>query len=295
MADELLEIRTNFYIGNYQFVINEAENISSPNPSVNEEKRLLVYRSHLALQNYSFVLDEVDDSSPEELQITKLLALYLSEEDVMGARNGFSSHMKKPSVSDVATQFLFLASGLFFFHEGDLEEALKAVSKCTGLEGKALMTQIYLHMNRFDTAEKETKQMQTIDDDSVITQLSQAWVYASMGGEKANQASYIFDELIEKYGSTSLLLTGQAVCKMACEQFVEAEPLLLQALEKAPNDKNALISLAVCSRHLGKPVEVVNRKVKQVKSMGGARHGWITNLDHHDQLFDTACARFKFD
>ncbi len=83
------------------------------------------------------------------------------------------------------------------------------------------------------------------------------------GSEKANQASYIFEELIEKYGATSLLLNGQAICKMGCGQFVEAEPLLLQALEKSPNDKNTLISLTVCSRHLNKPVEAINRKLKQ--------------------------------
>jgi hypothetical protein len=59
MADELVEIRTNFFIGNYQAVINEAENTNSSSAMAQVEKRLFVYRSHLALMNYSFVLDEV--------------------------------------------------------------------------------------------------------------------------------------------------------------------------------------------------------------------------------------------
>jgi hypothetical protein len=51
--EDILEIKTNFFIGNFQSVINEGEG------SMNPEKRLFVYRSHIALQNYSYVLDEV--------------------------------------------------------------------------------------------------------------------------------------------------------------------------------------------------------------------------------------------
>jgi coatomer subunit epsilon len=110
--------------------------------------------------------------------------------------------------------------------------------------------------------------------------------------DKANQASYIFEELIEKYGATSFLLNGQAACKLGCGQYMEAEPLLLQALEKSPNDKNTLILHAVCMRYLNKPVEQINRKLKQARSLPG-HHTWLTDYDHHEQLFDTAAKRYK--
>jgi len=287
VMEELLEIKTNFFIGNYQSVINEDDGSSA-----NAEKRLYVFRSQIALQNYSYVLDEVDASSPTELQVAKLLALYLSGEDINKARSGFVEFLKKPTSSDLAAQYLLIAAATYYFHEGDLDEALRCAAKSTWLEGKTLMTQIYLQMNRFDLADKEAKQMQQIDDDSVLTQLSQAWVLASMGQDKANQASYIFEELIEKYGATSVLLNGQAACKMACGQFAEAEPLLLQALEKSPNDKNTIIILTVCSRHLNKPSDVISRKIKQVRSLPG-QHPWLTDFDHQEQSFETAAARFK--
>jgi len=284
--EELVEIKTNFFVGNYQSVINDGDG------SPNAEKRLYAFRSQIALHNYSYVLDEVDNSSPVELQVAKLLALYLSGEDVNKAKSGLADFLKKPTPSDLAAQFLLIAAATLHFQEGDLDEALRCAAKSTWLEGKAIMTQIYLQMNRFDLAEKESKLMQQIDDDSVLTQLSQAWVLASLGQDRANQASYIFEELIEKYGATSLLLNGQAACKMACNQFAEAEPLLLQALEKSPNDRNTILILAVCARYLNKPADGITRKIKQARSLPG-QHPWLSEHDHHEQLFDSAAARYQ--
>ena len=62
---------------------------------------------------------------------------------------------------------------------------------------------------------------------------------------------------------------------------------------KDNKDKNTLICQAVCAGQTGKPSESVNRKVKQVKSLGGV-HGWVADLEHHEQLFDTAAARYNF-
>jgi Flp pilus assembly protein TadD len=54
----------------------------------------------------------------------------------------------------------------------------------------------------------------------------------TQGGAKAQDAAYIYDELIDKYGGSALLLSGLAVAKMHQTQFEEAETLLQEALTK---------------------------------------------------------------
>ena len=48
----------------------------------------------------------------------------------------------------------------------------------------------------------------------------------------AQDASYIYEELIDKYGGSPLLLNGLAVAKMQQGLFEEAETFLQQALLK---------------------------------------------------------------
>ena len=56
---------------------------------------------------------------------------------------------------------------------------------------------------------------------------------ADQGGSKIQEAYLIFQDLSERYQSTSLLLNGKAVCCMHMGNFDEAETLLVEALNKA--------------------------------------------------------------
>ena len=55
-------------------------------------------------------------------------------------------------------------------------------------------------------------------------------VYLQPG--KAQDAAYIFEELIDKHGSSATLLNGLAVSKMQQGQFEEAETHLQDAINK---------------------------------------------------------------
>ena len=52
------------------------------------------------------------------------------------------------------------------------------------------------------------------------------------GGTKAQEAAYIYEELIDKYGSSATLLNGLAVSKMQQGLHEEAETHLHEALTK---------------------------------------------------------------
>jgi len=98
--------------------------------------------------------------------------------------------------------------------------------------------QAYLKISRLDLARKQLQAMKNAEDDATLTQITEAWVNIYLGGEKTQEAFYIFQELAEKHSVTVRLLNGQAVCHIHAGRFEEAEDLLMEALERVRNKNN---------------------------------------------------------
>ena len=144
--------------------------------------------------------------------------------------------------------------------------------------------------------------MQEKDEDATITQLAQAWTNMALGGDKIQEAYYIYQEMIDKLGSTATLLNGQAVTFLAQGKYSEAEAALNEAMEKDPNNPDTLVNMIVLTQHQGKAPEVVqrnvstismliptvqvsNRYLSQLKDMD-PNHSFVLKLNSKEQDFD---------
>ena len=104
-----------------------------------------------------------------------------------------------------------LTSGIIYMHEGQFEDALRCLKNkdAESPDTLAMAIQALLQINRVDVASKELSKMKDIDDDSTITKLAESWVQMGKGGDNLNEAFFNYDELVQKYGDTPLLLNGQ--------------------------------------------------------------------------------------
>lgn len=289
-VDELFDVRNAYFTGNYQTCINEAQKLKVSEPALALEKDVLMYRSYLALRKYRVVMDDIKPSSPELLHPIRQLAQFLSNP---GQRDSIVADFdtKMSGSFDPNNYVLILVAGTIYLHVNQPESALKVLHSSDHLECFALKIQALLSMSRADLARKELKNMVDKDEDATITQLAQAWTNLALGGEKIQEAYYIYQDMIDKQGSTAVLLNGQAVSFIAQGKYPEAEAALSEALEKDSNNPETLVNMIVLSQLTGKQPEVSNRYLSQLKDMD-SNHPYVVSLNQKEMDFDRMCKQY---
>jgi len=247
------------------------------------DSEVMLHRAYVALGNPFLVLQKVKSDDPVPLQAVKLLATYMQDpNNLENVSLQLSEWMTDPAAA--TDPDLLIAAAMIYNKEGKHEEALKYIHTATTLEMMAVLVHTYLQMDRIDLAEKQFKTMQQNEDDATLTQLAAAWVSLAKGGEKVQEALFIFTDLAEKYGTTITLLNGMAAANMSKGDYEDAEKLLQEAQSKNPNDADTLINLVVCLQHRGTSEELADSALSTLRTLH-PKHAWVQKVAQLEDSF----------
>ncbi|KAL9117843.1 MAG: hypothetical protein Q9187_005613, partial [Circinaria calcarea] len=245
---ELLNIHTAFHQGQYQNVIDY--DISSLSNENLLPARVLQLRAQIALGQAEEVLAEVEgESGIPDLVAVKALAHYTT-----GDVDEALKEVEQLRVTESENVTVQVLGGTILQAAGKSEEALELLMKHQGsLEAVALIVQTHLQQNRTDLATKEVQAARKWAQDSLLIRIAEAWVGLRIGGEKYQSAFYEYEEMAQGPStSATKSLIGQAVAEIHLGRLPEAEAALQQAMQKDPNDAEAIANSIVLDTLAGK-------------------------------------------
>ncbi|EGR47821.1 coatomer complex, epsilon subunit [Trichoderma reesei QM6a] len=282
---ELINIHTHFYQSQYQQVIDFDTSSFSPENAI--PARVLKLRARLALGQAEDVLAEVQGETIPDLEAIGALA-----EFNLGKTDSALKTIEKLAASAGDNVTVQVVGGTVLQAAGKSEEALALLSKHQGsLDAVALIVQIHLQQNRTDLALKEVTAARRWAQDSLLVNLAEAWVGARVGGEKYQQAFYVYEELAQGSSTFSVQsLIAQAVCEIHLGRLEEAQSALEQALQKDPTNAEGIANLVVLNSIAGK-----NNTEELLESLKKANphHQLVLDLEEKSSLFDKAAAKYS--
>ncbi|CEI67103.1 hypothetical protein FVEN_g9867 [Fusarium venenatum] len=281
---ELINIHSHFHQGQYQEVVDFDTSSFSPDNAV--PVRVLVLRARLALGQAEDVLDEVKGESEPELQALGALA-----ELNLGKTDSAVQTIETLASSAADNTTVQVIGGTVLQAAGKSEEALALLTQHQGsLDAVSLIVQIHLQQNRTDLALKEVSAARRWAQDSLLVNLAESWVGLRVGGEKYQQAFYVYEELAQAPSTSSVRsLVSQAVCELHLGRTEEAQAALDQALEKDANNADAIANLLVLNVITGSKSDEFTQKLQSAKP----DHQFLADLEEKSALFDRAATKYS--
>lgn len=297
-SDALRSLRNYYYLGFSEKVVNEAEQLMASNPDVEDAAEVYLYRSMLESKPQE-VTKRIKQKASTALQAVKLQATYkqaTSEEEKELVLSTLKEWTEDAEVSqDLILQIL---AARIFFEEGMYKEAGRLVCNAgDNLEKMSLAVQIYLKIDRLDLASTACRQMQDLDDDDVLTQLASSWVNIASGRDKVTEASFLLQELVEKFGPSVRVLNGLAVCQLHGKNYMAAFQHLKQARDQALQegqkvDNDTLVNTVVCLQHMRKSDEILAKVTKELSEQA-PNHPYLKKKEDMAALFDKQAENYE--
>jgi len=278
----LFDLRAALTIGNYLSATHIAQSFHPENQVEQIERDVILYRSHVELGEFNIVFEDIKPNAPIPLLAVRLYAEFLSKPgNSSTVFETLENWQKKGSFEDATVQVI---AGLIYTKDGKNDLSFSALVPPRSLEAHALIVHHYLNINRADLAIRELTRMKEIQDDAITTQISRAWVNID-SREKCDDALLTFQELIDKYGQSVLLLNGYAVASMHLGNYERAEKNLLDALLLDKNSVLTKINLYVCSSYQNKSKDKLAREFSQIAQLA-PNHPWVMAQLQLERDFD---------
>lgn len=288
---ELVNIHAAFHQYQYQSVLDDFDP-ESFSPENRLPARVLQLRSRVALGQARAVLDEVAGEAQKQPELAAVAALA----DLGLGNAGPAVEAVERLLADAGdaageNAIVQVLGGTVLAAGGKADEALALLGRHQGnLDAVALIVQIHLQQNRNDLALKEVASARRWAQDSILVNLAESWVGLRQGGEKYQQAFYVFEELAQAPSTSSVqTLVAQAVAELHLGRTEEAQSALDQALQKDPSYTEAIANALVLQAIIGKDTSELKETLKNT----APQHAFLTDLEEKSALFDTAASKFS--
>jgi coatomer protein complex subunit epsilon len=297
-CDALRQLRNYYYVGQYAEAIAEAVQVKQhADASVAPLADLFHFRALLGQGDHAGVNNGITANATAGLQAVKLQCTFrtASAETRDMVFDTIGNWLGDASLG--ADEALRLVCAHIYLEAGKLKEALQLVHDGHSFEAMNVAVQIYLRIDRVDLAAKTVATMQEMDDNDTMTQLATSWLGVVQGGEKATEAFFLLQELVEKFGATPSVLNGMAAAQMALHKYADAFGHLRQAREidlaaKRPVAADTLINSMVCLQHLQKSGDIINTIEAELKT-SHPNHPFLQRQADVVAEFDRAAANYS--
>ncbi|KAG6057859.1 hypothetical protein E4U17_000829 [Claviceps sp. LM77 group G4] len=280
---ELINIHNHFHQGQYDQVVDFDTSAFSAENAL--PARVLVLRARIALGQAEDVLAEVKSESEPDLEVIGAFA-----EHTLGNIDVALETVEKLASSAADNVTVQVIGGTVLQAAGRSEAALALLSQHQGsLEAVALIVQIHLQQNRTDLALKEVVSARSWAQDSLLVNLAESWVGLRVGGEKYQQAFYVFEELAQAPATASIRsLVSQAVCELHLGRLEEAQAALEEALNKDGQNVDAIANMLVLQVVSGRD----DSQYIELLKKADPKHQLLVDMEEKSALFDQAAMRY---